>query len=380
VTKVPVLLLVLALAASGCRTVIFDPPWARPPRYKIIAYVFGGRADIHRINARKLTHINYAFGLVSEQGEIVFREPDGPAHLAQLQALKARNQRLKIILSVGGWGADNFSDAALTEVSRQKFAASAITLIRKYALDGVDLDWEYPGQPGPGIKYRPEDKQNFTLLLGTLRQHLDGLSEERGRAGADRYLLTIASSGDQRYFANTEMDRLHIYLDWINIMTYDFAGAWSATTGHHAGLYWNRRRGDPSLSTAAYVWRHFNAGIPLQKLVVGLPFYGKGWSGVHPEDSGLNQPYQSYAGGFPFSVLFQQYIDRQGFTRYWDRAVRASYLWNAGSGTFITYEDPRSVREKARYVKLHRLGGVMYWEHSHDPDEILLNVLFDNLR
>lgn len=365
------LALLLALACSGCGTA--------QPRYKIIAYVFGERAEIFRINPQKLTHINYAFGLVSEDGEIAFREADGPAHLAQLQALKARNRRLKIILSVGGWGADHFSDAALTEESRQKFAASAIDLMRRYALDGIDLDWEYPGQPGPGIKHRPEDKQNFTLLLKTLREYLDRLSDQRGRAGPDRYILTIASAAGT-YFEHTEMDRLHVYLDWINIMTYDFAGVWSHTTGHHAGLYWHPSRGNPYHSAAAYVRQHYEAGIPLRKLILGIPFYGRGWTGVHPENNGVNQPFQAYTSGYSFSTLMREYINQQGFRQYWDPAVRAPYLWNPDSATFISYDDPRSLREKARFVKRHGLGGVMYWEHSHDPDEILLTVLYRNLR
>ena len=122
----------------------------------IIGYVFGP-ANIHGISAEKLTHINYAFALVSKDGEIVLNNPEAPAHLSQLQALKAKNPSLKIIISVGGWGADNFSDAALSDTSRDSFARSAVGLIKRYALDGIDLDWEYPGQPGPGIKYRPED-------------------------------------------------------------------------------------------------------------------------------------------------------------------------------------------------------------------------------
>src|SRR6185503_19386069 len=103
----------------------------------------------HSFAADKLTHINYAFALVSKEGEVVLNNPESPAHLSQLQALKAKNPALKIIVSVGGWGADNFSDAALTDASRDKFAKSVTALIKRYALDGIDLDWEYPGQPGP---------------------------------------------------------------------------------------------------------------------------------------------------------------------------------------------------------------------------------------
>jgi chitinase len=342
-------------------------------QYRIIAYVHR-RADMYSIGAKKLTHINYAFGTVSESGEIILRS-DAPAHFSQLQALKAKNPRLKVILSVGGWGADNFSEAAFNRATREKFAASAIALIKRYALDGIDLDWEYPGQPGPGIKFREEDKENFTLLLKTLRQQLDALSDERKRVGGDRYTLTIATAGGP-YFQHTEMDRLHVYVDWINIMGYDMAGEWSKTTAHHAALF----APPAGHSSESFVKEHLAVGIPSRKLVLGVPFYGRAWCGVDPKEGGLHQSVEAYLGSYPYSILQRQYINQQGFTRQWDRAAHAPYLWNPASGIFITYEDPASLREKARYVKRHRLGGIMYWEQSADPDEILLNTLFYNLR
>jgi chitinase len=348
------------LLLTACSTALY-----RPARYRIVAYV-RGVAEIHRIGAEKLTHINYAFALVNPQGEVYFQNPDAPAHLAQLQALKMRNPRLRLLVSVGGWGADNFSDAALTEESRAKFAASAIDMVKRYSLDGIDLDWEYPGQPGPGIKYRPGDKQNFTLLLKAMREALDRLREERKRA----YALTIASSAGE-YFKHTEMDKIHVYLDWINIMTYDFYGSWSKTTGHHTALY---DMGED------FVQQHIRAGIPRKKIVLGAAFYGRGWTGVNRENSGVGQPFATSVTDLSFSRLMRDYTIRQGFRRFWDKKARAPFLWNEESGTFISYDDPQSLREKARFVRRKRLGGIMYWEHSHDPQEILLDVLVNELR
>jgi chitinase len=342
-------------------------------QYRIVAYVHR-RADMYRIGAEKLTHINYAFGKVGEDGEI-FLGPDAAAHFSQLQALKAKNPRLKVILSVGGWGADNFSDAAFNRVTREKFAASAIAIIKRYALDGLDLDWEYPGQPGPGIKFRDEDKEDFTLLLKTLRERLDALSDARGRTGSDRYTLTIATAAGP-YFQHTEMERLHVYVDWINIMGYDFAGEWSKITAHNASLF----AAAPAASSESFVMQHLAAGIPPRKLVLGVPFYGRAWCGVDPRENGLHQTVEAYVGSVPYSALVHDYINRQGFKRYWDHSSHAPYLWNPQSGIFITYEDPVSLRDKARFVKRHHLGGIMYWEQSEDPDEILLNALFYNLQ
>ncbi|HEU5161662.1 MAG TPA: glycoside hydrolase family 18 protein, partial [Thermoanaerobaculia bacterium] len=358
-----VTLFVLLLATTACRTAMDTVPPPSEP-YRIVAYV-RGRAEIHRIGAQKLTHINYAFAKVSPEGLIVFDDPDAPAHLAQLQALKAKNPDLRILVSVGGWGADNFSDAALTEVSRARFAASGIEMIKKYGLDGIDLDWEYPVQAGPGIKFRPEDKENFTAMLRDLRQHLDWLSFERGRWGKDPYLLTIASAAGN-YFRHTEMNVLHQYLDFINIMTYDMVGSWAPRTGHHAALFGSAA--NPSgPSTASYVQQHLDAGIPARKLVVGVPFYARAFAGVTPENYGLFQSYQRYASEYSGSALERDIVGKAGFIRHWDNEAKAPFLWNAESATFVTYDDPESLQIKADWVRKLGLGGIMYWEHSHDP-------------
>jgi len=349
-----------------------------PPKYRVVGYVFGN-TSIYGISAEKLTHINYAFALVTKDGEIVLNTPNAPERLAQLQALKARNAALKIIVSVGGWGADNFSDAAVDEASREKFALSAVDLVKRYALDGIDLDWEYPGQAGPGIKYRTEDKENFTLLLKAVRQHLDTLSDERHRLGADRYTLTIASAAG-KYFEHTEMDKLHVYLDWINIMAYDFFTVGSKTTGHHAGLFRSLSAGDSTSYAESSVKQHLDAGIPSGKLVLGVAFYGRGFSGVNLDNNGLYQPYQQNSGGYPYSTLEREYINRNGFKRLWDSAAKAPYLWNAETNTFITYDDPESLTAKADFVRSHHLCGIMYWEHGDDPSQLLLTTIFDRLR
>jgi chitinase len=359
-------IVIIALLLMGCRSLGTDSH----PKFKIVGYV-RGRADINAIGAEKLTHINYAFAKVNPLGVIDFEDRDAPAHLAQLQALKSRNSQLQLILSVGGWGADFFSDAALTDASRCRFSMSAVDLIKRYALDGIDLDWEYPGQPGPGIGFRAEDRENFTLLLKTLRQELDRLGEARRR----RYTLSIASAGG-RYFDHTEMDRLHVYLDWINVMAYDLSGGWSLAAGHHTPLYRSALAPANAVSTESIVQQHLDAGIPPRKIVVGVAFYGRGWRGVMPENKGLYQRFDQYESNYPFSAITRDYLAAPGYERRWDSAANAPYLWSAEHGRFISYDDPESLVEKANFVKKHGLGGMMYWEHSHDPSETLLNAIF----
>jgi chitinase len=370
--------LVFAMMFGLSANVLSHVSYIARPKFRIVAYVFGP-LDIPAISARKLTHINYAFAHVSKEGDIVLESPDAPTRLSQLQALKLKNPALKLIVSVGGWGADNFSDAALTDALREKFASSAVDLVKRYTLDGIDLDWEYPGQAGPGIKYRPEDRENFTLMLKAVRRNLDALSDEGKRKGSERYTLSIASAAGE-YFKHTEMDKLHVYLDWINIMTYDFHTSASKITGHHTGLYRSLSAGDSTGYAEASVNQHLSAGIPPGKLVLGVAFYGRGFTGVNPENNGLYQAFQKYAGGYPYSTLASEYINKQGFTRFWDDVAKAPYLWNSDTATFITYDDPESLKAKADFVKSHHLGGIMYWEHSNDPSEQLLDVIFNRLR
>jgi chitinase len=326
------------------------------------------------IHARKLTHINFAFARIDRNGRVAFEPLASAAGLEGLLALRDENPALRILVSVGGWQAEGFSDAALTDASRSIFASSAVALLEKYGLDGIDLDWEYPGQGVAGIKYRPEDKQNFTSLVKTLREALDKESAARGRTGKQRYLLTIASA-DREYFDHTEMDKLHVWLDWVNIMSYDFFNALTPTTGHHAGLYRSELAAATDRNADASVKQHLAAGIPPNKLVLGVAFYGRAFAGVNARSNGRNQAYERYDTDHSYAELVDRYIGKQGFVRYWDDRAQAPYLWNEASRTFITYDDPRSIGIKARYVKDHRLGGMMFWELSQDRDDELLSVI-----
>ena len=348
-----------------------------PGSFRVIAYV-AGWSPPPVIHAEKLTHINFAFARIASDGKVVFENPAFAPVLDSLIALKQQNPRLKVLISVGGWEADGFSDAALTDASRNAFAQSAIDLMRRHRADGIDLDWEYPGQGVAGIKYRPEDKQNFTLLLKTVRRQLAAASDAEGRKEGDRYLLTIATA-DREYFDHTEMDRLHVHLDWINVMGYDFFNSLTPTTGHHAGLYASEQAAPTDRNADASIRQHLAAGIPREKLVLGVAFYGRGFAGVKPENDGLNQPYKRYESEHPYAELVQKLIDRQGFIRRWDDRAKAHYLWNAETRTFITYEDPESIRAKAHYVRDLGLGGMMFWELSQDRNDELLDAIVTSL-
>jgi chitinase len=339
---------------------------------RVVAYVQGGTIPAV-IHPEKLTHLNYSFAHI-DAGRALLDQPGVAADLAKLHALKQQNPKLKVLLSVGGWLGDGFSDAALTDSSRRMFADSAVALLREYTLDGVDLDWEYPGQGVAGIRFRAEDKQNFTQLLKTLREELDAESATRGRTRSERYILTIAGA-DREYFDHVEMGKLHVYLDWINVMAYDFFNSLTPTTGHQAGLYRAEFAAATDRNGDKAVKQYLAAGVPSEKIVLGVPFYGRGFAGVTARNKGVNQPYERYEDDHSYAELSEKLIGKQGFVRYWDERAAAPYLWNSASRTLISYDDPQSIAIKSCYVREHHLGGMMFWDLSSDRNDELLNVI-----
>lgn len=371
--------LVWLVLASACRTgeEIASSEQGPTPPYRIVGYVHRGETEaLRRIGAEQLTHLNYAFANVTSAGDVILEAPEDSLRLAALNTLRSKNPALKILLSIGGWSwSDHFSDAARTQASRERFARSAIELMIAHSLDGLDIDWEYPGQPGEGNVYRQEDKQHFTLLLQTLRTYLD---RQGARDNKDRYLLTIAAGANLVYLEHTEMSEAQQYLDFINLMTYDFHGSWTPHTGHLTNLYPSEAT-PVGQSVATAVSQYLDEGVPAHKIVLGAAFYGRGWTGVTPVNQGLGQPYTGQVRGYAFATLQDRYIGKQGYRRYWDEGARAPYLWNPDSLHFISYEDEISLRYKAAYVTTQALGGIMYWQHGHDPSESLLGVLYQNL-
>jgi chitinase len=368
-----------AVAALACSAALSEPVRDTSPRVdtplrpKLIAYVTAWSPPV-AIDTSRITHVNFAFARIDAEGRVVL--PDA-ASAVRLDAIVAQKKGaaagLRVLISVGGWGAEGFSDAALTDESRARFADSAVELMRSHAADGIDLDWEYPGQSTAGIRARAEDKENFTLLLAAMRARLDARSRHDARPTGDGYLLSIASA-DREYFDHVEMEVLHRELDWINVMAYDFYNSLTPTTGHHAGLYRAATAADASRWAEASVKQHLEAGVPAHKLVLGVAFYGRRFEGVSPAGLGRNQRYESYGGDHAYAELLTSYIDRGGYVRHWDQIAQAPWLWNATSRSFVSYDDPHSIAIKAAFAREHGLGGVMFWELSQDAGGALLDA------
>jgi chitinase len=350
----------------------------KPSTPMIVGYVFPQNAVLQpgEIDALSLTRVNYAFANI-ENGRMVTGFAEDAKNFAFLTGLRRENPSLTVLVSVGGWlWSTNFSDVSLTPQSRKLFIQSVMDFLARYDLDGLDIDWEYPGMIGSGHPFRAEDKQNFTLLLKELRQRF---SRETKRNHRELY-LTIAAGGSNEYIAHTEMAKVQRYVDTVNLMAYDYYEPSSdAITGHHAPLFTNGT--DPKKASAeASIQAFEQAGVPAAKILLGLPFYGHMWGQVAGDNHGLFQAGKPVPKGYaPYSLITETILNH-GFTRYWDPVASAPYLYSQEKQIFVSYEDPESLAAKCRYVLTHKLGGVMFWDYSGDPSGILLKTLNESLR
>ncbi len=332
-------------------------------RRMVLGYATGkGLDQMTREDALRLTHVNVAFGVI-ENGLLSMRCV--PKLKEQLSRVRGLNPNLKIVLSIGGWTAGGFSIMSRTQEGRAAFGESVRQVLDDYGLDGVDIDWEYPCSGQAGIDFDPSDRENFTYLM----------QEMRKAAGNER-IVSIAAGGGDYFVRDTEMDKVAAICNYVQIMTYDL-NCFTHTTRHHTSLY--ALAGSYPQGNADYCTRIFHqAGVPLEKIVLGAAFYSRKWTGVKNEKNGLLQDAKSIGGYGPgYGELLEQYIGKNGFVRYWDDVAKAPYLFDGN--TFITFDDAQSIAEKCAYIKEKGLLGLMYWEHSCDPSGELLKAIAEGL-
>jgi chitinase len=362
--------------------------------------------------ASELTTINYAFGNVGDNGcfeitksgvgdawadyqrifkatESVDGKADPPldkflGNFKQLKELKEKYPKLQVLMSLGGWTwSAKLSDAARTPASRSRFVSSCIDAFIKGNLetnpgdpssvvaglgagvfDGIDLDWEYPASPGnTGNVYRPEDTANYTALLAEFRRQLDAYGKQTHK----HYLLTAAMPASQELASKIQIKKVAKYLDWANLMTYDYHGTWESTTNFDAPLYLSPD--DPSKDKKYDVddtVRYYLAqGMPAKKINLGLPFYGRGWTGVSPAAHGLDQSATDGAEG-----LYEKGIDDYKRIATLPAPVYrdpvTDQVWKFDGTTWWTYDDAQVIAAKMAYVKKMGLGGAMAWSLDGD--------------
>lgn len=277
-----------------------------------------------------MTHINYAFGHVNESFNGV--KIDNEERLRQIVDLRKQKPELKVLLSIGGWGSGRFSEMAANDEYRRAFAADCDRVVKEFALDGIDIDWEYPTSSMANISSSPDDTENFTLLMQDIRAAIGNEKE-----------LTLATVASARYI---DFKAILPSVDFVNIMAYDMASA----PKHHSALYPSGHSGD--ITSDGAVTAHLKAGVPPSKLVMGMPFYGRG------------------GDGYP---SFQDYnkvgnTDTQ-YTEKWDEVAQVPYLADKNDTLVFGFENPRSLAIKCQYILDKDLLGGMYWDYSGDNEQ-----------
>ncbi|XXH02113.1 Chitinase 4 [Hypoxylon texense] len=366
---------------------------AGPPHgYRTVAYfvnwaIYGRKHRPQDLPADKLTHILYAFANVRpESGEVYLTDTwaDTDIHwegdswndsgtnlygcLKQLNLLKRRNRHLKVLLSVGGWTySSNFKQPASTPQGRSTFASSCVELIKNLGFDGIDIDWEYPQSPA--------EAADFVALLRAVREAMDAYS--RTLPTPYHFELTVACPAGAQNYSKLDLPAMDRLLDFWNLMAYDYAGSWDAVAGHQANLFpsGTNPRATP-FSTAAALDYYASRGVRSDKIVLGMPLYGRAFQGT----DGLGSAYSGVGEGtWEAGVHDYKKLPLPGSTEHVDRDAGASYCYEPNTRTLVSYDTVDMARRKAHFLREERrLGGAMWWESSADkdgPESLIANVV-----
>ncbi|MEJ5054848.1 glycoside hydrolase family 18 protein [Sphingobacterium sp. MYb382] len=317
--------LLLAVLMIGFKS---TAAFAKKPSKVIIAYVTSWTSVMP--DPTHITHINYAFGHVTNTFDGV--RIDNEARLKSIVALKKKHPHLKVMLSIGGWGSGRFSEMAADATNRAKFAKDCMRVVKEFGLDGIDIDWEYPTSSAAGISNSPADTDNFTLLMRDIRQAI-----------GKKNLLTLATASNGKYIAFGDINP---YVDFVNIMTYDSGNP----PYHHASLFRSDKSGNVTCEEA--VAAHVKAGMPIEKLVLGIPFYGRG----------NKKEVKTF-------IDYKDLLKLEGLETKWDDVAKADYMVNSDGELVLTFETPESIKYKCEYLLSKGMLGAMYWEYAGDTAE-----------
>ncbi|KAM5364267.1 hypothetical protein ACJZ2D_011576 [Fusarium nematophilum] len=360
---------------EGFRTVAYYVNWA----------IYARKHRPQDLPVENLTHVLYSFANVrSDSGEVPPTHLSFISHLTdswadtdihwdgdswndvgtnlygcmkQLNLLKRRNRNLKVLLSVGGWTySSNFKAPASTPQGRACFARSCVDLIKNLGFDGIDIDWEYPQNAG--------EARDYVELLGAVRREMDAYSQSLSRP--HHFELTVACPAGAQNFQKLDVRGMDRYLDFWNLMAYDYAGSWDQLAGHQANLYPSRENPSSTpFSTSAAVDFYVRSGVAPQKLVIGMPLYGRAFENT----DGPGRPFQGVGEGtWEQGVYDYKKLPLEGAHECGDGGCCASYCYDPQRRRMVTYDTPQIAWTKANYVKQWKLGGAMWWESSADKE------------
>ena len=371
---------------------LFAIPLSAHAAKPVMAAYYDASVPVARLPANDLTDIIYAFG---EPGAgNICHAPAGEQlrTFAQLRALRAAHPGLRLLISIGGWGeAPQFSDAALTLQSRDAFAKTCIEqYVVRNAFDGIDIDWEFPVHGGVlQNPRRPQDRADVTALLAELRRQLHAL----GVANHRHYYLTIATptgrwqqGGPYDPSDSYDLRAVARIVDWLNVMTYEMNNTFGPYSNFNTPMYEDpddptppREKRWNNISVAVHYYEMH--GVPPNRIVLGMAFFGRGFTGVSPKNGGV---FSKYTGGFnetPWATVESRFLTDPTWQQHWSNSAQAPWLYNTRARTFFSYDDPRSMRIKATFVRLQHLRGMMFWVFGQDDaNNSLLHALLQDSR
>ncbi len=343
VVMLSILLVGTSAYASAFTVSVYYPYWA----------LYDGFSP-SEIPLGNVSIVVYAFLRPLANGTVVFGDSYADRiNLEELHKLKRTHPRVKFLVSVGGWTfSENFSKFSSSKAGRRTFAESVLAILRKYGLDGVDVDWEFPC-------WVPNGGEEFLALLQTLRETL----------GED-YTITVTAPADTDTASCVEWGKISGLVDYIGLMTYDYAGPWLNITYFNAPLYYpGFGPGSVNETVSWYLGR-----VPAKKLLLGIPFYGRAFTGVPGRNFGLYQSFENATDEVPYSSVVKLIGN---CSVLWSDEAKVPWAY-CPNGTFLTYDDPKSVAEKTRYALAKGLGGVMVWQVTEDVvngEHVLLGAI-----